>query len=127
MIHYRIDRHAKVIVTEIVGNLSVDDIGSHYQPVVEKAVAGSRLHGLIDLRKADPMPFSITDVDYLATLTQPFSKRSAKLAFVSSDEINVGLCSLYRQFADEHREPIRIFASYDEAWDWLMHGDDQPD
>lgn len=118
-IHYRINEEAGVVITEITGKVSVEDITQHYHRANADPDAREQYHSLVDMREAEPLDLTITDIDYVNNLSAPSRSSKTRLAFVAEDETNVGLCSIFQQFAEPVGQPIQIFTDIDSAWSWL--------
>ncbi|MEM7010076.1 MAG: STAS/SEC14 domain-containing protein [Verrucomicrobiota bacterium] len=118
-IHYRINEDAGVVITEITGKVSVEEITQLYHRANADPANLETYHTLVDMREAEPLDLTITDVDYVNNLSAPNRSPKTRLAFVADDETNVGLCAIFQQFSEPIGQPIEIFTDIDSAWTWL--------
>lgn len=124
-IHYRLDEETGVVVTEISGAVSVEEITQLFHSAAADPQVGLRHDSLVDLRNAEPLSLTITDIDYVASITKSSlnGDSNRKIAFLSEDETNVGLCTLFQEFAKGPGRVIELFTDFNVAWNWLVDGE----
>ena len=121
-IHYRLDEGSGVAITEISGDVSVEEISQLFHSAAADPQIGLQRDSLVDLRNAAPLNLTITDIDYVATITKSSvsGDSETRIAFLSEDETNVGLCTLFQEFAKGPGRAIEVFTDFEVAWNWLV-------
>ncbi len=120
-ITYEIDKTRNIIRTRCTGDVSFEEVVSHFKDLLRDPACPPRLHVLLDLTTLTSVPTS----EQIARVSDEIRAVSTKIRFdtcaiaVSSDLI-YGMMRMFEAFAEENFGITRTFRSLEEAERWLQ-------
>jgi len=121
-IDYRVDSARRVLIAEVVGRVTDDDLLAYGRALLDDPRAGEANHEFVDLRSVDAS--SIITSQGVRALAQfwidAYAKMSGgRLAILAESDVSYGMARMYQSYRADGPDEIRIFRDEAEAWDWI--------
>jgi hypothetical protein len=117
---YQFDRELRLIRTKCAGEVTLEEVVSHFRELELDAAITTRPDVLIDLTemrsipRADQLMSAAGEVESLQPQLQWGS-----CAIVASRDVLFGMSRVFRVFVEEHFADSSVFRALDEAERWL--------
>jgi hypothetical protein len=118
---YSIDPHARLIHTTCTGNLTLEEVISHFQELKRDPNCPSRLDVLLDLSEVTSLPETGQLGIVAVELRQTFEKvRFDVCAIVARTDALFGMLRIFEVMVERYFRAIQVFRVRAEAESWLV-------
>ena len=117
---YELDRPSGRVHTRCVGNVTFEEVLSHFQELASEASLPERLDVLLDLSESDSIPKSdqVRTISHELKRLQPDTAWGA-CAVVATNDTLFGMARMFEVFAEQYFSKSRAFRDVAEAERWL--------
>jgi len=121
MVTYTIDANERLIRTQCVGQVTLEEVAAHFRDLARDPACPDRLDVLLDLRYVETLP----ERGQLEAVTVELGRLRAKVRFglcavVAERPALFGMLRVFEVLAQDYFTALRVFREFSEAEGWLV-------